>query len=110
VIIKNIEESFNSLLTKYDETNELSLVLAVQSLEFNCPNIVIAVKYKEEIPDLIKQTKEIMLSFGYRPILVRNDRIKISTAQPQIIFESIFDKYKGSGFLNFSMIENGVVN
>jgi len=109
VSIKDIEKSFNSLLDQFEESIELSLILAVQSLEFNCPNIVVAVRYGDDIPDLIKKTKDIMLSLGYKPILVRSNRIKIATAQPQIIFESVLDKYKGSGFLNFSMIENGVI-
>jgi len=86
------------------------LTVAIQSLEFNCPNIIIAVSNSEDVKEYMSQSKEIIENLGYDPIVIGNGRIKIEGFQPYIIFEPVFEKYEGAGFLTMSLMKDNIIS
>jgi len=92
----------------FENYTQTMLMVVIQSLAFNCPNIVIAVTDNDEAVKYVKQSEDIIKELGYDPVIIGSNRIKIKNFQSYIIFEPVFDKYKGSGFLTLSIMESTV--
>jgi len=67
------------------------LMIAIQSLEFNCPNIIIAVSNDNDVKEHMIQSEKIIEELGYTPVIIG--------------YEPVFEKYKGTGFLTISQKE-----
>jgi len=86
------------------------LMIAIQSLEFNCPNIIIAVSNDNDVKEHMIQSEKIIEELGYTPVIIGYGRIKIEGFQPYIVFEPVFEKYKGTGFLTMSLMRDNVIS
>jgi len=109
-IIKDIETAYSSLVS--NETSVLKVVLttAIQSLEFGCPNIVIAVKSKKDVAERMLEAEQIIRKLEYDVQIISYNKIKIKEFQSYITFESVFDKYKDANVVTCSMLNNEVLN